>query len=139
MLIVTVPAGPCLEAKRDVEHLCALDGTAACYEFGVGVGSEQEQVTLLAGPQWVGRVPVAVDMNILIVEASRRVVPLGDLDWTGLVADVDHVQAVHPAVGIVIVGNRVELTVGQLVIYQHPVVIRSDLDVNHPGNLSVVC
>ena len=96
-------------------------------------------MTLLSGPQWIGRIPVAIDVYILIVEAGRRIVPLSDLDWTGFVSYIDDVEAIRPTIGIVVVRYWVELAVGKLMVHQHPVVVGSDFDVYHPSNLCVVC
>ena len=74
-------------------------------------------MTLLSGPQWVGRLPVTIDVYILIVEACRRVVPLSDLNRAGFVSDVDDVETIRPTVGIVVVGYRVEFAVGKLVVH----------------------
>ena len=95
-------------------------------------------MALLLGVNHRGVFPVAVHVKILVVEPSRRVVPLGHLDGAGFVGDVDDVESVGTAVGVVVLRNGVEVAVGQFVVDQHPVVVRSDLDVDHSPDLSVV-
>ena len=50
------------------------------------------------------------------MEPGWGIVPLCHLDWARLVSYVDDIQPVGPAVGIVVVWDRVEFAVGQLVI-----------------------
>ena len=63
-------------------------------------------------PEWICRLPLAVYVHVLVVESCWRVVPLCDLDWFILVDHRDDVQSVSTAVGIVIVWDRVKVTIG---------------------------
>ena len=140
LLLLVVERVEPLEVNEGVEHLRPLvEGAArALHHLWVGVGAEQEQVTVLLSPDGVRRRPVAVDVEVLVVETSRGVVPLCDLDRARLVADIDQVQPVRPAVRVIVVWYGIELRVGQLVVDQDPVVVLGRLDVDDPRDLRVV-
>ncbi len=72
------------------------------------------------------------------MEASWGVVPLGNLHRSSLVTYVDNVESVGPAVSIIVVGYRIQFAVRQLVVNKDPVIVLSDLDVNHPSYLGIV-
>ena len=72
------------------------------------------------------------------MESCWWIVPFGDLDRAGFVADVDDVEAVSATIRIVVIRNRVKFAIGQFVINQHPVIVWSDLDVDDSSNLGVV-
>ncbi len=73
-------------------------------------------MTIFLCPCWVGRLPVTVHMDILIMETSWWVIPFGDLDWLILIADIDYIEPIGAAVGIIIIWNRVEFGICQFVI-----------------------
>ena len=107
-----------LEVYEGVEHLSAfVEGAAgALNHLWVRVCTKEEEVAVLLGPYWVGRGPIAVNVEVLIVESGRRVVPLCHLDGAGFVTHVDQVKSVRTAVCIVVVGYRIQLRVCQLVV-----------------------
>ena len=72
------------------------------------------------------------------MEACGRVVPLGHFDGAHFVRDVNDVEAICAAVGVVVLWNGVQIAVGQFVVHEHPIVVRCDLDVDHAANFSIV-
>ena len=73
LLLLVVERVEPLEVNEGVEHLRPLVECAAraLHHLGIGVGTEQEQVTVLLCPDGVRRGPVAVDVEVLVVETSR--------------------------------------------------------------------
>ena len=72
------------------------------------------------------------------MESRWGVVPLRNLDRARLVSDVDYIEPVSTAICIIIVRDWIQLTVRQLVVNQHPVVVLGHFDVDHPSDLGVV-
>ena len=72
------------------------------------------------------------------MEASWWVVPLGNLHRSSLVTYVDNVESVCPAVSIIVVRYWIQFAVRQFVVNKDPVIVLSDLDVNHPSYLGIV-
>ena len=56
--------------------------------------------------------PITINVQILVVESCWRVVPFSHFDWFVLVGDIDNVEAIRPAVGVVVLGNWVQIAVG---------------------------
>ena len=73
------------------------------------------------------------------METRRWVVPFGDLDGVALVGDIDDVESVGAAVGVVVLWNRVQIRVGKFVINENPVVVGRHLDVDHSSHFSIIC
>ena len=96
-------------------------------------------MAFFSSPQWVGWLPVTVNMHVLVVEPCWWIVPLCNLDWFILVDDRNNVKTVCTTVRIIVLRNRVKVAVCQFVVHKNPVVVRCYFDVNHSTNFSVVC
>ena len=114
MVLVVDIRSPRLESERDVEHLRSFVEHAGItlHHLGVGVGAVEEQVAFFLGVDEWRIFPVAVNVQILVVEPCRWVVPLSDLDRTRFVGHVDDVKPVGPTVGVIVLGDGVEVAVG---------------------------
>ena len=74
----------------------------------IRIRTEEEQMAvILPNCSWICRSPVAINVKILVVESCWRIVPLGDLDGTCLVTDVDQIKSISTTVRIIIIGNGV--------------------------------
>ena len=140
MVFIVDIGAPRLKAERDVENLRAFveHPRVTLNHFRVGVCAVKEEMALFLGVDGRGIFPIAINVQVLVVEACGRVVPLGHLDGAHFVRNVDDVESICAAVGVVVLWNRVQITVGQFVVHEHPVVVGCDLDVDHAANFSVV-
>ena len=109
----------------------------ASTDFRVRICPEEENMTV-RGEGW-GIGPVAVDMDILIVEARGRVVPFSPLDGISLVADINQVQPIHTGITLASARDRVQFAVGQLMVDEDAVVVLCHLDINYACEISVIC
>ncbi len=72
------------------------------------------------------------------MEACWGVVPLSYLHRTSFVTYINHIESVSPTVSIIIVRYWIQFAVRQLVVYEDPVVVLCDLDVNHPSDFGII-
>ena len=141
LLLLIVKRVETSEIDQRIEYLGALveRPTRSFHHLGIRVRAEEEEVTIvLPCCSWIGRGPVAVNMQVLIVEACWGIVPFCDFYRTCLVADVDQIEPVSAAVRIIIIRDGVQLGIGKLVIDEGPVVVLCDLYVDNPRNLGVI-
>ena len=140
MIFVVDVGAPRLKAERDVENLRAFveDPGIALDHFRVGVCTVEEEMALFLCVDGRGIFPIAINVQVLVVEACGRVVPLGHFDGAHFVRDVNDVEAIRAAVGVVVLWNGVQIAVGQFVVHEDPVVVGCDLNVDHAANFSVI-
>ena len=110
LLLLVVKWVEAFEVNQCIEYLSALVERPArsFYHLRIRVSTEKEEMAIIL-PQrsWIGRGPVAVNVQVLVVEPCGRVVPFGDLDWTCLVADVDQIEPISAAICIIIIRDGV--------------------------------
>ena len=111
----------------------------ALNHFGIGVSAIEEKVALFLSVDNWGIFPIAINVQILVVEARRWVVPFGDLDGLALVSDIDDIESVGAAVGVVVLWNGVQIRVGKFVVNENPIVVGCHLDIDHSSHFSIIC
>jgi hypothetical protein len=88
--LVLTRKGVTSEDVRCPENLGALVTNPSSNNLRVWVSSEKEDVAFILLGWWCV-IPITIDVDVLVVETSRWIVPFGTLDRIVLVADIDQV------------------------------------------------